>query len=77
MLTTAIMDETIVRFSERGKLLGRPSYWSLRRWAKQGIASRATEELVTLEYCYIGRSPATSKEAYERFNKRMNGELPV
>jgi hypothetical protein len=77
MQTTRVLDETIVHCSEGGKLTGRPCQDSLYNWRKKGVKRRGDRKIVTLEWCYLGGEPVTSVEAYERFQKRINGELPL
>lgn len=43
------------------------------RWAREGVKSRISGEVVLLEVFYVGRCLHTSLEAFYRFAFRMNG----
>ena len=70
-----VLDETIIFFCESTKLKGRPRTHRLRYWAFHGARSNVADGRVTLEYAYLGSSPVTSVEAFDRFNQRVNGVL--
>ena len=72
MKTTRILNETVCFLSEGHRLPTKPPRTTLRRWALEGC--RTPDGVVTLEYCYRGRSPITSVEAFDRFLARVNGE---
>ena len=74
MQTTKVLEETVIRQSERHRLPGNPSVQRLTAWRLRGVKCRATGVRHTLEWCYVGGEPVTSLEAYERFNRRVNGE---
>jgi hypothetical protein len=70
------LEETTVFCSEARRLKGKPSPDTLYNWRSEGIECRTSGVRVTLEWCLLGGRPVTSIEAYERFLKRINGELP-
>lgn len=76
MQTTRVLKETVIRCSHSNKLAGKPSKDTLYDWRTKGIERRCDGVVVTLEWCRLGGQPVTSLEAYERFHKRVNGELP-
>jgi len=67
-----IATEKLIGFGESGKLPGKPSYQSLRRWADEGKLSPVTSRKVRLENVYIGGIRHTSQEAYVRFIAELN-----
>jgi hypothetical protein len=74
MQSPRIIDETIVEFPDGPKLTGSPSRQTLTRWSTEGVESKSTGEVITLEWAQIGYRRVTSLEAYERFLARLNGE---
>lgn len=72
-----IFDEELVPFRDGRRLLpGKPNKLALRNWAKRGIMSHTTGKRIKLEFCYVGRTPHTSQEAYMRFMTAIN-RFPV
>ena len=51
-------------------------YSTLKHWIEDGVRSKVTDETVQLEGCFEGSILCTTREAYERFLKRLNG-FPV
>jgi hypothetical protein len=51
-------------------------YQTLKSWAEDGVQSKITDEVVQLEACYEGSILCTTREAYERFLKKLNGFKP-
>lgn len=72
MPTVKVLKETKFRLAECKKHLSGSSYWNLYRWAMQGYGPRGKK--VFLEYAREGRALYTSKEAYDRFLKKINTE---
>lgn len=46
---------------------------TVHRWWKDGLRSKATGKIVKLEVLYVGGTPCTSREAFQRFIKESNG----
>lgn len=76
--TLAVLDETVVYFSKPAKLPGRPAKSTLVNWKTRGVLAkrgpRSPGPLIYLEWAYIGGAVVTSMEAYERFQRGINGE---
>lgn len=76
MRTTKIMQETVVFFAEAARQIpGKPRFTTVRDWANKGMRG-AGGIRHTIEWCRLTKGPAISLEAYHRFIKRVNGELP-
>ena len=76
---TAVLDETIVYFSGRANIPGRPNRKRLRNWRDNGVEIRGGPQqrrgtIVKLEWAYLGGQVVTSLEACKRFQRRINGE---
>ena len=69
-----ILNETIVEFPQAPSLQGSPSPGSLRSWCIDGVESKISGELITLEWAQFGARRVTSEEAYDRFLAKLNGE---
>jgi hypothetical protein len=74
MQNRQILYETIVEFPQVSQLPGSPSRASVLRWCLDGVESKFSGELITLEWAQLGTHRVTSEEAYDRFLARLNGE---
>jgi hypothetical protein len=76
--STGILKETVVYFSRAANLPGKPSKAVLVNWKDDGLqvkrSKRRPPPTVRLEYAYLGGQLVTSLEAYDRFQRRVNGE---
>lgn len=69
--------EKKVPVADRGKLGIDKAQATVSGWITDGCRSPVTGDVVQLEGCYIGRELHTSREAYTRFLKKLNGIAPV
>lgn len=46
---------------------------TLRQWIEVGVRSRVTNEVIQMEAIYEGREMVSTKQAYDRFLKKLNG----
>jgi hypothetical protein len=74
LLTTRVLYESIVYCSQSRSLPGKPSADSIYNWRTRGVRCRRTHHRITLEWAYYGGQPVTSREAFDRFLRRINGE---
>jgi hypothetical protein len=74
VITLKILDETIVPFDSGRQLPGRPTRNQIRAWADVGLLNRHTGQRVFLDWCHMGSTPVTSKEAHLRFLQALNAE---
>ena len=73
MRTTKILQETMIPFADGKKLPIPTPPRTLRRW-RDGLVSKVNGQVVTLDWCYVGGIPYTSKEAYYRFMGEYNAD---
>lgn len=71
--TPDVLGETVVLMSAGHTLNPPVGKQRLKRWAKTGIKSRITGQVVTLDFAYYGGELATSLEALDRFHLAVNG----
>ena len=77
-MNTKILNETVVPFHKAASLLpGSPTTRQLRRWRDEGVKVVATGKRAYLDWCKLGTTPVTSKEAHARFLAELNSEGPV
>jgi len=62
----AVLDESIIPFNDSKQLRGCPTRDQLNNWAYRGIRG------ITLEYYRLGGKPITSREAIDRFLRKIN-----
>ena len=67
-----IINETIVRFIDADTLPGNPTQSQLQCWTVNGIRSVLGKRPCYLEWCKVGGSRCTSREAYIRFMEAIN-----
>jgi len=79
--TTKVLEETLVYLSDAPRELegphGKgPTYQRVKRWCEKGVNVRRSrpQRRATLEWCYIGSLPVTSKEAFRRFSAAIKPE---
>lgn len=66
-------EEGLIPVTQPSKIGSQVSVVTLKRWIKKGLRSRVTGRLVRLEHAYEGKILCTSKLAYIRFLRRLNG----
>ena len=66
MKNESVLDETVILFDSCRELRGRPTRDQLNNWIKNGIRG------ITLEYWHLGGKPLTSREAVDRFLRKVN-----
>lgn len=73
--TTVVVDENPIYFCDCVRHLpGNPTYRTVSAWATEG--RRGSDGINhTIEWCRLPKGPVTSRAAYKRFIKRLNGEL--
>lgn len=69
-------DEAKIAVNDVKKLGLQKHPTTVAKWITDGFRSQVTGGLVQLEGCYIGRELFTSREAYQRFLKKLNGFVP-
>lgn len=81
MQTTRVLQETVVLCSQPRELGAKISADQVSNWRTRGILPRKSDgsvnrkaKRVTLEWAMQGGVPVTSREAYMRFCRRINGE---
>lgn len=67
-------NEVLIRFSEGKQLPGEPTYEMLYHWYATGIKSKTNGHRFFLETIQIGGTRYTSKQAFDRFNQKINAE---
>ena len=68
----SLLREHVVPLSQsKSKLPGNPSKSTVSRWAKKGVRGKRSGEIIKLEIAYIGTTPYTSLEAFERWSERI------
>lgn len=48
------------------------SYWTVRRWSREGTYDVDNRQIVRLEVVKTGKGMATSRRMYEKFIKNLN-----
>ena len=72
----SLLREHLVPLSQsKSKLPGGPSKSTVIRWGKDGIKGRKSGKVLRLEVAYIGTTPYTSLEAFERWSERITEEM--
>lgn len=72
----SLIREHLVPLSQsKSKLPGGPSKSTVIRWVKDGVLGKKSKERIKLEVAYIGTTPYTSLEAYERWSERITEEM--
>lgn len=71
----SILRETLVPVSQSKRLPGKPSRSTVRRWMKSGVKGKKSGVVHKLEVVYIGSTPYTSIEAYERWSERVTEDF--
>ena len=75
MVNARILNETVVAFSDCKTLPGSPTYHQIYNWSRRnGLKSQITSKHVKLEWCVLGNRAVTSREAVERFYRKLNGD---
>ena len=70
-----IKEEVVPLSQSKSKLPGNPSKSTVSRWAKKGVIGKKSGEVIKLEIVYIGTTPYTSIEAFERWTERITQEF--
>ena len=72
----SILREHLIPLSQsKSKLPGNPSKSTVIRWVKDGIKGKKSSKAIKLEVAYIGTTPYTSLEAFERWSERITEEM--
>ena len=66
--------ETLILPSQSAQLPTKPDPKTLRKWITDGCISKKTGERFFLEFRQVGNLIYTSIEAFDRFQRRLNGE---
>jgi hypothetical protein len=74
MFNPAVITESTCSYEQARRLFAcPPSFRSIKRWTSEGRRTRRCPKATTLEWCYSGATPVTSREAVRRFQARING----
>ena len=69
---SSLLREHLIPISQsRTKLPGGPSRSTVHRWAKFGVRGKKSKTAHKLQIVYIGSTPYTSLEAFERWATRV------
>ena len=72
----SLLREHVIPLSQsKSKLPGGPSKSTVSRWAKHGVKGKKSGKAIKLEVVYIGTTPYTSIEAFERWSERVTEEM--
>ena len=72
----SLLREHVIPLSQsKSKLPGSPSKSTVSRWAKRGVRGKKSGTVIKLEVAYIGTTPYTSLEAFERWSERVTREF--
>ena len=70
-----IVREHLVPIAQSKQLPGSPSESSVRRWVRKGVLGKKSGKVHKLQVVYIGSSPYTSIEAFERWVDRVTEDF--
>lgn len=72
----SLLREHVIPISQsKSKLPGNPSKSTVSRWVKDGVKGKKSGEVIKLEVVYIGTTPYTSLEAFERWSEKVTQEF--